>query len=344
MTAQPDTARRGAARAATAAVCALLVAAGGVLVAAPAHAAEPADACSTTTGDLPGGVVLSGSRLTIGLLGCATTGQTGGAATAAPVDTTRPVPTSAPSAPVDVVPAGSAPTDPTDGRAVSTSSTGSAPTPASTRVAIRRSSAMVYPVKDGYLDVVRFSVWGAGEAGGCIPLDGRAVLTHAGRTVKTWALHGTGSVLSWNGRVKSAVRPGLYTLHVAATAPDGTDRSGTTTVRVMPERLARRTLMIRTDVGAEATSAELPKRLIGAYRLGRVTIATRTVAVVRGTAKLVFSNDGHRKVLRLRDGVHTTNPTVLPRSFERVTIRHAWKRGAARLQSLQAIWTYSVLE
>lgn len=336
MGAQQDSVRRHRLRTATAVGCAVLVALAGALVAAPAHAAEPAGACSTTTGDLPGGVVLSGSRLTIGLLGCATTGSTPAASSAAPVAATDPVP---PAAPVDLGPAGSSPTAPADAQSVSPQSTSTAPA-----IVVHRSSPTVYPVQDGYLDVVRFSVRETGADGSCVPLDGTAVLRRGSRVVRTWHLGGMRSVIAWNGRIGARIRPGVYTLHVALRTPDGGERSEETTVRVMAQHLTRRTLTIRTDVGATATSAALPKELIGAYRLGGVSIATRTVAQVRGKAELVFGGDGHRKAVRLRDGVHTTRPVALPRGFERVTIRHAWKRGAARLQSLQAIWTYSVLE
>ena len=69
------------------------------------------------------------------------------------------------------------------------------------------------------------------------------------------------------------------------------------------------------------------------------------LGALHGPAELIFSNDGGtRKVVRLRNGVHTTRPTVLPPGFERVTITRSWRKGAARLTSLQAIWTYSVLE
>lgn len=333
MDARSDTGRRTRLRVVTAAACSLLVAAGGVLAAAPARA----DACADTTGDLPGVVVLADDAA-VGLLGCS---RATSESTAAPAEApAEPAPTASAPTEAPIEPAPPAPTEPTDAGPVSTTSHS---TPV--RVTVRRSSGTVYPVKDGYRDAVRFSVRETDAAGDRVPLVGAAVLSHAGRTVETWPLQGTSSVITWDGRDGSRVRAGLYTLSVSVQSPDGTRLVDGTTVRVMPQHLAKRTLRIRTDVGARSTSAELPKQLVAAYRLGRVWISTRTVAVVRGPATLVFSSaDGHRKAVRLRNGVHTTEPTVLPPGFERVTITHRWKKGAAHLKSLQAIWTYSVLE
>ncbi|MGT2425807.1 hypothetical protein [Amnibacterium kyonggiense] len=323
MNASPGVGRHVRLRAATAAVCSLLVIAGGVLVTAPAQAAEPAGTCTTTTGDLPGGVVLPVGRITPGLVDCPGTAPSdtapAGAATApapapAPVDGTGSVPPLpvASGAPVAAGSNGAAPAEPIDGASVSASSSSSA-APVPDRLTVLRSSTTVYPVKDGYLDVVRFAVRETGTGGEGVPLAGTAVLRHAGRTVRTWTLRGMSAVIAWDGRVGTRIRPGLYTLRVAVRAPDGTVRTEDASVQVMPQRLAERTLTVRTDLGARSTTAELPKRLIGAYRLGRVRVATRTAAVVRGPAELIFTgDDGRRKAVRLRAGVHTTPPTVLP--------------------------------
>lgn len=341
MTAQPNTARRARLRTATAAVCSLLVAVGGVLLAAPAQAATGGP-CAGTAGDLPGGVVLPADGLVVGLLDCSAPAPTGPTARdAATPPAAGSLPTGTPVDPGAGAPAASEP-GPTVAPTVSTDTT---PSPAPAQLTIHRSSTTVYPAKDGYLDVVRFSVRATSADGALVPLVGEAVLSRGGTVVRTWRLNGTSSVISWNGRVRGAIRPGLYTLGVTATAADGTDCDEDTTVLVLPQHLVRHMLTIRTDVGARSTSAALPKQLIGAYRLGRVKVATRTDAVVRGSAKLVFTGgDGHRKAIRLRDGVHTTGATVLPPGFERVTIRHAWAKGAVRLKSLHAIWTYSTLE
>ena len=325
---------------------------GGLLAASPAHAATPAAGCGLA------GVSLTAGGLTIGALGCST-----GAApapdptpstTAQPVHdpVARSIPTSEPTpeatAPVDAdlptttsTPAEPAPAPTATPEPVAT--TVSAPVRPMMDLDLDRSSPSVYPIHDGYRDTVRFALHGLDADGHVVPVTGSAVLRHAGRTVKRWTFSGTRSVLTWDGRVAHRVRTGVYTLAVTAWTADGVRRSATSRVRVVGKQLEHREITVRQNVGSRSGAAALPKRVAAAFAVGPVSVRIRTDATVRGPAELVFTNDGHTRSLRLRDGVHVTKAFPLFRGFERVRIDHRWAKGAARLHSLKAVWSYSVL-
>jgi hypothetical protein len=208
---------------------------------------------------------------------------------------------------------------------------------------LRRGSSAVYPVKDGYHDTVRFGINPRNLAGQAVPVEGVAVLTRGGTAVKRWALDGTKTIIDWNGRVRDAVKPGVYRLAVTAWSPDGSMRTASTRVRVEAEHLEKRTMTVRSNVGSASLTASMPKRLLNAYTMGTVKLQVRTDAEVSGRATLIFSNGSRSASLRLRDGVHTSPKMTVPQGFERVTITHRWKPGTVRLKSVKAIWSYSVL-
>lgn len=360
-------------RATTVAVCSALFAmVGGVLLATPANAGilGPSDSCTTPTTAVDGsaanrGVIdLSGSStgLTLGVQ-CVTSVTLGGAA---------PAPTDSPSAPsqidapstgvagaasestdatVDVADTGTTTiatdsataTDTAPGRSSSIASAVSSTTPKLATLSVLRSSNTVYPVKDGYEDTVRFAVRAMDASGDFVPVVGSAVLSKAGRTVHTWHIDGATKVITWNGRVGHTVRTGLYTMTVSAWSPDGTMVTERSHVRVLAKHLEKRTMVVRSNVGARSVSADIPRKLLKAYSLGQVTVRIRTVASVHGPAELVFANGDVVRRVPLKNGTHTTKTLAVPQGFSHVTITHAWAKGDATLKSLKAIWIYSTL-
>lgn len=336
---KPRTDRRTRRRALGAACAALI--AGGTLLAVPAHASTSDGTCAPVVATGTGSSAIRlpvGGALTLGVMRCATTSG----------DPIEPAP--APTVAVEPTPAVPLPADPPTASPGGSSTTiVAAPAPAVTAVppptaladiALERSTTTVYPVKDGYRDAVRFSVRTIDGTGAAVTVRGTATLSRAGRTVRTWRLDGKRSLLTWDGRVHGAVRAGVYRLAVTAWSGDGTRRTATTTVRVVADHLRRDAVVVRSTIGASDITAAMPKRLIAAFAKGAVSCRVRTVASVKGPAKLVFSNDGVSRSLRLRNGTHTTPALVVPKGFEQVTIHHRWKRGDVHLKSVQAIWTY----
>lgn len=226
--------------------------------------------------------------------------------------------------------------------AVARATSGSAASVAT--VTVLRSSNTVYPVEDGYKDGVRFAVRATNSAGRFIPVIGTATLTRSGRTIRSWYLDGTVSRITWDGRVRRAVRTGLYTLTVTEWSPDGITRTGRTTVRVIGKRRVRHELVTSTRVDRHSTTGRMPTELLESFARGDVKIRIRTVAVVRGPAAILFANSGASATVPLRDGTHTTPEIALLPGFAQVTITHRWARGAAKLRSLKTIWIYYELE
>lgn len=338
------------------AVCiAVAAVAAGVLVEAPAHA-------STSGGCGLGSVELGAAGLVIAPIGSTgdTTAPTAPAPAPQPSAADRPVqpvqpvqePVTAPSTgsvPV-ASPAPIAPT-PTPQAVATSTPTGSVGTagatlPAAAPVAdvdLVRSSPAVYPVRDGYRDSVRFAVHALDAEGHLVPVTGTAVLSRGRSTVRTWTLAGTTAVISWDGRDHHRVRPGVYTLRVTARSADGSHETAVTRVRVVGKQLRHRQITVRQNVGSRSTTAELPKRVAAAFAVGPVTVRVRTDASVSGRAALTFSNEGVTRAIRLRDGVHVTKPFALFKGFEKVAIGHRWAKGAAKLHSVKAVWSYSEL-
>jgi hypothetical protein len=201
----------------------------------------------------------------------------------------------------------------------------------------------VYPVHDGYRDTVRFAVHARDSGGRRVPVTGTAVLARAGATVRTWRLSRSTALLTWDGRVHGRVRTGVYTLHVAVRSADGSRATAVSRVRVVGKRLRHRRVVVRQDVGSRSTTAALPKRVAAAFAVGAVTVRVRTDASVTGPAALTFSDDGVTRSIRLRDGVHVTEPVPLVTGFERVAIGHHWAKGTVELRSVEAIWSYCEL-
>jgi hypothetical protein len=150
--------------------------------------------------------------------------------------------------------------------------------------------------------------------------------------------------ISWNGRVTGAIRPGLYTLTVIAWSPDGITHTGWAMVRVLDKRLVRHVLMTSTRVDRHTTVGRMPHHLLAAFAMGRVQVRIRTVAVVHGPAKLVFSSNGVTRSVTLRSGKHSTPVLAVPQGFDTVTVTHHWARGDAKLLRLQTVWIHSDLE
>jgi hypothetical protein len=201
----------------------------------------------------------------------------------------------------------------------------------------------VYPVKDGYHDTVRFAIHPLNVTGTAVPVHGAAVLTRQGKTVERWRLDGTKSLITWNGRVGTAIKAGTYRLSVTAWSPDNSRKTAFTNVRVVAKHLVKRTVVVRSKVGASSVTASMPKRLLNAYTMGKVTLRIRTVATVSGPASLVFTNGSVTRSVPLHDGTYTTPTLSIPQGFERVTIRHGWAPGTAHLKSVVAIWSYNAL-
>lgn len=351
-------------RAAAVAVCSLILAAfGATLVAAPADASTittgGSDACATTTtllgADGTGAADLGARGLSLDLLHCGvsavlgqpaparagvptvqrassagTTTPSTDAATAAVVISDAPAATGG-AAPIDA----SSPTTTT-----TTTSAASAGSSHLTLIDLDRSSPSVYPVKDGYRDSVKFAIHALNAAGEMIPVEGTAVLTTAGSTVKSWTLDGSRTVLTWDGRVDHTIRTGVYTLAVTAWSPDGSVQTEQSKVRVLAKHVEKKAVVVRSNVGAKSISATMPKQLIKYFAKGQVAIRLRTVAKVSGPAKLVFTNGGVKRTVALKNGVRTSKSFVVPEGFERVTITHDWAAGAATLKSFTAVWSY----
>lgn len=356
MNGQPKPGSIARRRAMSVAVCAAIaVVAGGLLLAAPAQAdvisASPCTTPSTlvdSSGSGTGVIDLgtSGTGLTVGVDCASTVGLGGGgtSATSTPVATTgsgtstEPSTTATDPTVIATAPAESAGTA---SNSVSTASAASSQQLAS--LAVMRSSNTVYPVKDGYRDSVRFAVRAINASGAYVPVVGSAVLRRGSATVKSWAIDGSTKLITWNGRVGRSIKAGLYTLTVIAWSADGSRLTERTMVRVLTKHLVRHAMVVRTNVGTKSVSADLPRALLKAYATGVITVRVRTVASVRGPARLVFSNDGVVRGIALRNGTHTTKALPMPQGFSHVTITHDWKKGDAHLTSLKAIWTYSTL-
>lgn len=233
---------------------------------------------------------------------------------------------------------------PATGNATTASSTAVSSTAASAgslaTVSVMRSAGTVYPVKDGYVDSVRFGISATDAAGTHVPVVGTAVLTSAGTTVAAWPVDAAMTVIGWNGRVAGAIRTGSYTLTVIAWSTDGMTHTGRAMVRVSGKRLVRHVVVTSTRVDRHTTVGHMPAHLLKAFTMGRVQVRIRTVAVVRGPAKLVFTNNGVTRTVTLRSGTRTTPLMPVPQGFNRVVITHRWARGAAKLQRLEAVWVH----
>lgn len=357
MAGQPE-GRRVRSRATAVAAASVLLVLGPLVAAAPADA-DPLTTigCPATTSSVPSGTgtaaglagaVQSLSSGAADVAGCAAGAVVGGSSTApslpAPAASSVPVPVPAaePVALVGQPPAGDEPgTAPAvSGTATSTASAAAEATPATLR--LERSSTSVYPVKDGYRDRVRIAVRTVDAAGEAVAMHGTAVLSKGRRALLSWTVDGEHHVITWDGRVQGAIRPGLYTIAVTAVA-DGSALTARTHVRVLAAHLEKHAVVVRSDVGARSVFADLPKRLLKAYATGGVSVRLQTAARVAGRARLVFTAPGTTRALSLRDGVHTTAPMPVPPGFSHVTITRDWAKGAAHLRSLHAIWTYYTL-
>jgi hypothetical protein len=306
------TARR---RTAAAAICTALVAVAGALLVAPANASP------------------------VVLIPCAATSPIGtvdGATGPVQCGSSSPAPTAGTTTPVALAPSEAPPT-------TAVSATRSAAVDPLAAIDLGRSTSTVYPVKDGYLDSVKFSVRALDAGGHLVPVEGTAVLSKGATVVEAWTLDQPVSVLTWDGTMAAAVRTGVYTLHVTEWSADGSTLTERSRIRVVSKHVERRAIMVRSNVSTTAMHATMPRKVMHAFAKGIVTVRLRTVARVTGPAKLVFSGSGATRALALRDGVHTTKALTVPKGFERVTLTHDWARGAAELRSATAIWTYSAL-
>ena len=321
-------------RALTAVVCSVVVAVtGGALLSGPAYASDITSGvgCATTR-------VLGG--LTIGDVDCGAPTAAGTATpTAAPVPA-APVPAAHEETASTAGSTSGATTRPASARTATQSSAGSAPL---ADVTVRSSTDSVYPVRDGYLDDVRFEVRALGAAGQLVPVEGTAILSKGSAVASTWTLDTATTVLTWDGRVGGKIRRGVYTLLVTLYSADGSTRTTVNRIRVLTKHVVRRAVVVHSVVRGNDTQAAMPAQVLKAYAKGTVTVRVRTVAKVQGRASLVYSNDGVARSIALRDGVHTTKPLIVPKGFEHVTITHRWAKGAAKLKSANAIWTYYTL-
>ncbi len=211
-------------------------------------------------------------------------------------------------------------------------------------VIVLHSTGTVYPVKDGYLDSVRFAVRAVAASGAFVPVIGSAVLTRAGSTVRTWHLDGSYPAISWDGRAHGAITTGEYRLTVTAWSADGVKQTGHSMVRVSGKRLVREELVTSTRVDRHRVVKLMPNDLLDAFAYGPVKVRVVTVAVVHGPAKLVYTNDGTTATVPLRNGTHISPELPVPQGFNRVTVTHGWAPGVAKLQSLKTIWIHYHLQ
>ena len=218
-------------------------------------------------------------------------------------------------------------------------------TPASTALAdltVASSSTTVYPAKDGYKDGVTFSVKGLTSAAKGVKVTGTAVLKKGTKVVKTWTISSATSKLTWNGRIGKKVMAGVYTLTVTAKSADGVKRVSSMTVRVSAKHLVTRTVQVKSKDIANRSTAVTPKKVIAALKLGKVTVRVRSVAT-RGKAALVFSGNGSKSVVALKNGTHTTKAVAVPKGLKKVSIGHRWAKGDVTLTSVRAIFRYKKL-
>jgi hypothetical protein len=306
----------------------------------------------------------------VGLLGCTAVvsvgGTTPGATTATiTTPTTTPTvtppstpttPTTTPTVPTTTTPTTTTPTTappttaPPSGSPSPTPSSSAEPTaePTATKVAtvkVTTSTATVYPSAKGYSkSKVTFSVKGLTSAKGAVTITGKAVLKKGTKVVKTWKINSSTSKLTWNGRIGKKVKAGVYKLTVTAWSSDGTKKVSTTKVRVSSKHLVTRTASLQTRDLSHATTNVLPKAVKKAFKYGKVTFRTHTVAKVTGPAHLVIVGpNGERVKLRLKDGSHTTKAAVLPKGFTKAKFLHRWKKSDAELLSLRTTFTYKAL-
>lgn len=224
-----------------------------------------------------------------------------------------------------------------------TATTAEAAQPTIVRVHVLRSSDEVYPVVDGFEDSVRFRVLGADTVGAAVAVSGTAALTHAGRIVRTWDLDGSTTVLTWDGRVHGAVRPGSYSLAVTAWSSDGSTVRSVSMVRVIGKRVVRKQLTVRTPLHGTVAVDAVPRNLLKAYAIGDVLLRLRTAATVHGTARLIVRGPGGSRIIALRNGVHTTAAIPVPLGFVPVTVEYEELAGRSSLRSLTSVWSYPTL-
>ena len=109
-------------------------------------------------------------------------------------------------------------------------------------VKVSRSVATVYPVKDGYIDSVKFKVAASTSTGKAVKSTGSVKVTRAGKTVKSWKLKSSKSwSASWNGKVGSKIVPGTYKVVVTLKGPQGPAKSSSIKVKVAPDKLVTKT-------------------------------------------------------------------------------------------------------
>lgn len=311
--------------------------------------------------------------LSVGLLNCGITANVGGTAptttpTTTPTTPTGTTPTITPTTPTGTTPTGTPTTTPTGTTQTSTSSTSTTSSTSSTSttstttgttstspsgestttapvstVAVGATTTTVYPKAAGYKDKVTFSIKGLSSAKGAVKIVGTAVLKKGTKVVKTWKIDGSTSKISWNGRIGSKVVPGTYRLTVTGTSVNGTKKVSTFTVKVSSKHFVTRTAVARSVLKASSLRAKMPAAVAKAFKYGKVTAKVKTVAVVRGPAKLVFSQKGVQRTIVLKNGTHTTKALAVPKKFTSVTVKHVWKKGAAKLVSYVTTWRYRVL-
>lgn len=112
-----------------------------------------------------------------------------------------------------------------------------------TKVSVSKSNSTLYPVKDGYRDTEVYTVKAATTTGTTLKVSGKAVLKLGKHVVKTWKLATSGThKLVWNGKYKSKVKAGKYTLSVSEKAAQGSTHKATAKVNVSTKHLVSRTL------------------------------------------------------------------------------------------------------
>jgi hypothetical protein len=231
---------------------------------------------------------------------------------------------------------------------------GTSPAPAPSPSALPRllsatvaaSVATVYPKKDGYRDTVSFLVKQETSTGAVIPVTGSAVLTKAGKAVKTWALVRSTQTLVWNGLVDGAVKPGTYLLRATARAGDGQAFTSSTRTVVSAKRLVTKSVSLSTGKVTKLTNKAMPKPARTSLVKGlpvRLRVITSAKGI-KGVGKLVFTAGKKSFSVPVRSGKHAAGYIRVPRAFTAVHMRPVLKAKHGTVRSVKLIWKYGQLK
>ncbi|GAA4755499.1 hypothetical protein GCM10025783_30790 [Amnibacterium soli] len=292
----------------------------------------------------------TGSGISVGIGEGAVGATTGGSTTVTTADPTNGAPSVGGGSHIGVGTGGGVGTPTVPG--APTGGTSPAPAPSSSPVprllsaTVAASVATVYPKKDGYRDTVSFLVKQETSTGAVIPVTGSAVLTKAGKAVKTWALVRSTQTLVWNGLVDGAVKPGTYLLRATARAGDGQAFTSSTRTVVSAKRLVTKSVSLSTGKVTKLTNKAMPKPARTSLVKGlpvRLRVITSAKGI-KGVGKLVFTAGKKSFSVPVRSGKHAAGYIRVPRAFTAVHMRPVLKAKHGTVRSVKLIWKYGQLK